>query len=97
MRDFRDAKAMAKTLRASLVPLGHKISVGQSLELIAKAFGVADWNTLSAAIQVRPALENPPPPDATPGRTRWSEKREGRASFMASPNMAPYLSRRWTT
>jgi glyoxalase superfamily protein/ClpA/ClpB-like protein len=51
MRDFRDAKAMAHTLRAALAAKGLKITVSQSLELIAKAFGVADWNTLAAAIR----------------------------------------------
>jgi hypothetical protein len=51
MRDFRDAKAMAHTLRAALATKGLAITVGQSLELIAQAFGVADWNTLAAAIR----------------------------------------------
>ena len=51
MRDFRDAKAMAQTLRAALATKGLKITVSQSLELIAEAFGAADWNTLSAAIR----------------------------------------------
>jgi Glyoxalase superfamily protein/Clp amino terminal domain, pathogenicity island component len=51
MRDFRDAKAMAQTLRAALAAKGFKITVSQSLELIAEAFGVADWNTLAAAIR----------------------------------------------
>jgi hypothetical protein len=51
MRDFRDAKTMAHTLRAALATKGLKITVSQSLELIAQAFGVADWNTLSAAIR----------------------------------------------
>jgi Glyoxalase superfamily protein len=46
MRDFRHAKAMARTLRASLAAKGFKITVSQSLELVAEAFGVADW-TLS--------------------------------------------------
>jgi hypothetical protein len=50
MRDFRDAKAMAHTLRAALATKGINITVSQSLELIAQAFGVADWNTLSATI-----------------------------------------------
>jgi len=54
MRDFRDAKAMARTIRAALADNGVKITVSQSLELIAKAFGVADWNTLSAAISTEP-------------------------------------------
>lgn len=51
MRDFRDAKAMAHTLRAALTTIGFKITVSQGLELIAQAFGIADWNTLSAAIR----------------------------------------------
>jgi hypothetical protein len=51
MRDFRHAKAMAHTLRASLAAKGFKITASQSLELIAEAFGVADWNTLSATIR----------------------------------------------
>ncbi len=53
MRDFRDAKAMAGTLRAALDAKGLKITVSESLELIAKAFGVADWNTLAARIRCR--------------------------------------------
>jgi len=51
MRDFRDAKAMAQTLRVSLASKGFKITVSQSLELIAQAFGMSDWNTLAAAIR----------------------------------------------
>jgi hypothetical protein len=51
MRDFRDAKAMAHTLRGAVATKGLSITVSQSLELIAQAFGVANWNTLSAAIR----------------------------------------------
>ena len=51
MRDFRDAKAMAQTLRASLTAKTVTISHGECLELVSKMFGVADWNTLSAQIQ----------------------------------------------
>ena len=59
MRDFRDAKAMAGRLRAALAAKGLKITVSQSLELIAKAFGVADWNTLRAAVRTKaPAPRN---------------------------------------
>jgi hypothetical protein len=60
MRDFRDAKAMAKTLRAALAAKGMKISIGESLELTAKALGAADWNTLAAAIRSEKAAEKPP-------------------------------------
>ena len=66
MRDFRDAKAMARTLRAALAARGLKITISESLELIAQAFAVADWNTLSATICAQaPApreSDSPPPP-----------------------------------
>jgi hypothetical protein len=51
MRDFRDAKVMARTLRSALAAKGLKITVSQSLELIAELFGVDGWNTLAAAIR----------------------------------------------
>jgi hypothetical protein len=64
MRDFRDAKAMAHTLRAALAAKDHRITNSESLELIAQAFGVADWNTLSAAIRGEAAgsRNDAPPP-----------------------------------
>lgn len=51
MRDFRDAKAMAQTLRESLTTKAVTISHSESLELVSRMFGVADWNTLSAVLQ----------------------------------------------
>jgi len=51
MRDFRDAKAMAHSLRESLTTKAITISHGESLELVSKMLGVADWNTLSALLQ----------------------------------------------
>lgn len=70
MRDHRDAKAMAYTARAFLADNGLKITNSQSLELIAKTFGVADWNTLAARIRAevgtprREAAEQSPRIDA---------------------------------
>jgi uncharacterized protein len=62
MRDFRDAKAMAQTLREALkaksVPLTHS----ESLELVAKVLGFHDWNVLSARIQ---SEHQPPVTEAT--------------------------------
>jgi hypothetical protein len=49
LRDFRNAKAMAQALRAALAAKDLKITISQSLELVAE-FGVADWNTLAAKI-----------------------------------------------
>jgi hypothetical protein len=66
MRDYRDAKAMAKTLRSALAAKRIKISIGDSLELIAKALGAPDWNTLAAAIKAAPKDGGAPPdPKAT--------------------------------
>jgi hypothetical protein len=75
MRDFRDAKAMAQTIRAALAAKGRKISISESLELVAKAFGAADWNTLSAAIRAaqndKPVERQPdPPPSPAPTPSR---------------------------
>lgn len=56
MRNYRHAKAIAKTLRESLTADGIAISHGRSLELVAAVFGARDWNTLSAAIKNRRAV-----------------------------------------
>lgn len=50
MRDFRDAKSMAQTLRESLTTKAVTISHSESLELVSRMLGVADWNTLSALL-----------------------------------------------
>jgi ATP-dependent Lon protease len=60
MRDFRDAKAMAQTLREALKPKSVSLTHSESLELVAKILGFHDWNVLSASIQSehqRPAAE----------------------------------------
>jgi uncharacterized protein len=54
MRDFRDAKAMAQTLRDVLKQKSVSLTHSESLELVAKIFGVHDWNELSARIQSEP-------------------------------------------
>src|ERR1700742_3963737 len=51
MRDFRDAKAMAQTLREALKTKSVSITHSESLELIARSFGLPDWNHLAAKIQ----------------------------------------------
>jgi hypothetical protein len=66
MRDFRDAKAMARTLRSALAAKGLKISTSDSLELIAQAFGLRDWNTLAAMLRAEPAEPAEPPKAAAP-------------------------------
>ena len=51
MRDFRDAKAMARTLREALAAKGASIRNSEALELVARMLGERDWNTLAAAIE----------------------------------------------
>jgi len=76
MRDFRDAKAMARTLRQALAAKGLAISNSESLELVAQSLGARDWNTLAALIQAEPpataeapaaAAPAPDPPAPPPG------------------------------
>ncbi|MFI4936147.1 MAG: ClpX C4-type zinc finger protein [Caulobacterales bacterium] len=55
MRDFRDAKAMAQSLRKALSGASHAVTHSESLELVAKAFGLADWNVLAAKIEAATA------------------------------------------
>src|SRR5215470_13814666 len=50
MRDFRDAKTMANSLRHALNARAVETTHSESLELIAKAFGYDNWNILSAKI-----------------------------------------------
>ncbi len=54
MRDYRDAKAMAQTLRQAFKERSVSLTHSESLELIAKVLGHADWNTLSARIDASP-------------------------------------------
>jgi uncharacterized protein len=51
MRDFRDAKAMAQTLREALAAKSVSLTHSESQELIAKVLGFRDWNVLAARIQ----------------------------------------------
>jgi ATP-dependent Lon protease len=75
MRDFRDAKAMAQSLRESLTTKAINISHGESLELVSKMLGVADWNTLSALLQV----------DRRDPGIAAAQRRTGTASYPAIP------------
>jgi hypothetical protein len=60
MRDFRDAKAMAFSLRDALQGRAVQATHSECLELIAKAFGYDNWNILSAKIEA----SRPSAPDA---------------------------------
>jgi uncharacterized protein len=59
MRDFRDAKAMAQTLREALKAKSIPLTHSESLELVARTLGFQDWNVLSAAIQTSESAAKP--------------------------------------
>jgi catechol 2,3-dioxygenase-like lactoylglutathione lyase family enzyme len=49
MRSFRDAKLMAKTLREAFASRQVELSHSETLEIVARQFGYADWNVASAS------------------------------------------------
>jgi ATP-dependent Lon protease len=68
MRDFRDAKAMAQTLREALKAKSVSLTHSESLELVARTLGFPDWNFLAARIQAsRPAPAVPAAVRSTAG------------------------------
>ena len=72
MRDFRDAKAMARSLRAALKGRTVETTHSESLELISKAFGYENWNVLSAQIEAAnmPSTDQRPLPPSRPSMIR---------------------------
>jgi hypothetical protein len=102
MRDYRDAKAMAHTLRAALATKGHKVTNSESLELIARAFGVADWNTLSAAISEQPAgpskkAATPPKPSTDQSGPAFSARPTDQSGPVFSSELSTTLNRALTS
>lgn len=51
MRDFHDAKAMAKALKLALEADGVGIPHTRALEIVARQFDLPNWNVLSARIE----------------------------------------------
>lgn len=56
MLDFRDAKSMAKALEAALRGKNVTMSHGECLDIVARQFGLKDWNVLSAQVRRREAM-----------------------------------------
>lgn len=52
MRNHRDAKLMASTLRQALQEKNVELSHSESLEIVARQFGVKNWNILAAALEM---------------------------------------------
>ncbi len=68
MRDIRDAKLMARTLKAELAKANLDITHSHALELVARQLGFDQWNILAARIAAKPdpsqaeiGLESPIP------------------------------------
>lgn len=102
MRDFRDAKAMARTLRTAMAAKGVRLSQAEALELVAKLLGERDWNTLAAAIRAasKPAAPPPappisPPPAEAPIRQRFAAALE--ATLHRAVGLAAQRKHEYTT
>jgi uncharacterized protein len=91
MRDFRDAKAMAQTLREALKTKSVSITHSESLELVATILGFQNWNVLSAAIQseVQPT-ENPG--STVPATVRLAAENEVPAVPLRDIVLFPHLN-----
>ena len=72
MRDFRDAKTMAQTLRQTLKAKSVSLTHSESLELVAKTFGFPDWNFLAAKIQASEPVTGQPSPAIPPSTSNGS-------------------------
>ena len=66
MRDYRDAKAMAQTLRQSLNAQSINVSHSNALELIAKSLGFKDWQVLAAKIEADQVVAAKPADSGSP-------------------------------
>ncbi len=59
MNTYREAKHMAKVLEGILRERNVAVSHGEALNIVARQFGLNDWNTLSARDQARRVLGRP--------------------------------------
>jgi len=72
MPTHTDAKAMARSLRGALADRNVSLSHSECLEIVARQFGFADWNTLSAKLPAeegrlaRSQRPNTAPPPTVP-------------------------------
>jgi hypothetical protein len=75
MPTHKDAKTMARSLRGALADRNVPLSHSECLEIVARQFGFADWNTLSAKLPAeegglaRSQARDTAAPTAVPART----------------------------
>jgi hypothetical protein len=86
MRDFRDAKTMAHSLREALKSKAVETTHSDCLELIARAFGYENWNILSARSKRR-----------VPGRSRLWLRRRPKKRLYRKLSIAPSVEKASTT
>lgn len=65
MRDFRDAKLMAKVLKQAFADRNAPLTHSEALEIVAAQFGYDQWNILSAKIEA--AEKAPEGPESSVG------------------------------
>jgi len=95
MRDFRDAKSMAQTLRSTLTPKGVSLTHTESLEIMARVLGARDWNVLSALIE---SAQHAPRADSRPSTEYWAGPLIPSRDFVLFPKMtAPVFIGRETS
>ena len=61
MRTHREAKAMAKSLRACLAEKNVDVSHSECLEMVARQFGFSEWNVMAGMLQVEAGGNRPAP------------------------------------
>ncbi len=61
MRTHREAKAMAKSLRACLAEKNVTVSHGECLEMVARQFGFSEWNVMAGMLEVESGGSEPAP------------------------------------
>jgi catechol 2,3-dioxygenase-like lactoylglutathione lyase family enzyme len=59
MRTHREAKAMAKSLRACLAEKNIDVSHSECLEIVARQFGLSEWNSMARMLQVEAGTHQP--------------------------------------
>ncbi len=98
MHSFMDAKLMAKLLRQGLADRNIELSHSECLELVARQFGFANWNILSARIEAASTAGDVVPQGWTrTGRSPTSyrlgvDREKGAAWIESKPELAAEIS-----
>lgn len=87
MHSFMDAKLMAKLLRQGLIDRNVDLSHSDCLELVARQFGFANWNILSARIDTAQAKGE--------GELPAGSIRSGRSTRFFRTGLDPALGAAW--